>query len=244
MDEFFQNNGCSHQETATLQWFDDFPLVNPSAFVKYVDQRVGGMGKKGDGSGSSRDGNANKRMMEFLGKMWKPALQTMQTAQERVHRHMISERMRRERQKQSYLALHRLLPLGTKGDKNTIIQMAAARIQELEMCKEELMRRNSEIEMTLAASNNENNEGVSNKGKIINVKVTYPSCGIDSMLQVLKCLKNSGTKLRSMHSNFSPQEFSALLEIEAKVGVAEVENAVQRRLMEAETNFHCNFLQE
>lgn len=114
MDEFFQNNGCSHQETATLQWFDDFPLVNPSAFVKYVDQRVGGMGKKGDGSGSSRDGNANKRMMEFLGKMWKPALQTMQTAQERVHRHMINERMRRERQKQSYLALHRLLPLGTK----------------------------------------------------------------------------------------------------------------------------------
>lgn len=113
MDEFFQN-GCSHQETATLQWFDDFPLVNPSAFVKYVDLRVGGVGPKGGGSGSSRDGNANKRMMEFLGKMWKPALQTMQTAQERVHRHMISERMRRERQKQSYLALHRLLPLGTK----------------------------------------------------------------------------------------------------------------------------------
>lgn len=104
-----------------------------------------------------------------------------------------------------------------QGDKNTIIQMAATRIQELEVCKEELMRRNSEIEMTLAASNNENNEGVSNKGKMINVKVAYPSCGIDSMLQVLKCLKNSGTKLRSMHSNFSPQEFSALLEIEAKV---------------------------
>ncbi|XP_019180456.1 PREDICTED: transcription factor bHLH92 isoform X2 [Ipomoea nil] len=221
MDEFFQN-GCS-QETATpLQWFDDFlPLVNPSAFVKYVDQRVGGVGSKGDGSGSSRDGNANKRMVEFLGKMWKPALQTMQTAQERVHRHMINERMRRERQKQSYLALHRLLPLGTKGDKNTIIQMAAARIQELELCKEELMRRNSEIEMTLAASNNENNEGVSNKGKIISVKVAYPSSGIDSMLQVLECLKNSGTKLRSMHSNFSPQEFSALLEIEAKVCMGE-----------------------
>lgn len=97
--------------------------------------------------------------------------------------------------------------------------MAAARIQELEMHKEELMRRNNEIEMmTLAASNRENIEGVmSNSRAKINIKVAYPSCGIDSMLQVLKCLKNSGTQLKSMHSNFSPQEFSIMLDIETKV---------------------------
>lgn len=35
-----------------------------------------------------------------------------------------------------------------------------------------------------------------------------------------------------------------LIGLGVQVGVAEVDNAVQRRLMEAETNFHCNFLQE
>lgn len=51
----------------------------------------------------------------------------------------------------------------------------------------------------------------------IKAKVGNPICGVDSMLEVLKCLRNCGTKANSIQSSFSHQEFSTLIEIETKV---------------------------
>lgn len=103
-----------------------------------------------------------------------------------------------------------------QGDKNSIVQMAAQRIQELQRYVEELKRRNIELELALAAANHDDEE-ILEEAKI-KLRVAHPSSGIDSMLEVLKCLKDTGAKTKAMKSIFSSQDFSAVLQIEAKVG--------------------------
>lgn len=102
--------------------------------------------------------------------------------------------------------------LWLQGEKNAIVQTAVMRIQELQKYKESLKKRNDELQMILAEGEKEEFE----KAKI-KVKVNYPISGVDSMLEVLKCLKNCGTKANAMQSSFSQQEFSSMLEIETKV---------------------------
>lgn len=46
-----------------------------------------------------------------------------------------------------------------------------------------------------------------------------PPSGIDSLIGVLTTMKNMGLKARSIHSEFSHAEFSAVLETEPKVEV-------------------------
>ncbi|KAK4361582.1 hypothetical protein RND71_020534 [Anisodus tanguticus] len=228
MEEFFQ-----------VSWFDDNEanfVVKQSAFVSFEDKPIEGFGVFSYGSVSANHRNINKRKMEFLQKSWSPKNGEKKMEREKVHKHMIKERIRREKQKQSYLALHKLLPMGTKGEKNAIVQTAVRRIEELKKYKENLKKRNNELHMILAEGEKEEFE----KAKI-KAKVSYPISGVDSMLEVLKCLKNCGTKANAIQSNFSQQEFSTMIEIETKSGAAELEKAVQNTLFEAERNFRAHW---
>ena len=62
--------------------------------------------------------NVNKRMIEYWRKHWHEKKELPVSAgdleREKCHRHMLNERMRREKQKQCYLALHSMLPRNTK----------------------------------------------------------------------------------------------------------------------------------
>nr|BAH57060.1 AT5G43650 [Arabidopsis thaliana] len=53
-------------------------------------------------------------MVNLLRKNWEEKKNTVAPEKERSRRHMLKERTRREKQKQSYLALHSLLPFATK----------------------------------------------------------------------------------------------------------------------------------
>ncbi|XP_059315568.1 transcription factor bHLH92-like [Lycium ferocissimum] len=229
MEEFFQ-----------FSWFDNDEanfVVNQSAFVSFREQPIEGFGVFGYGSNvSANHQNMNKRMMEFLKKNCSPKNGEMKMEREKGQKHMIKERIRREKQKQSYLALHKLLPMGTKGEKNAIVQTATQRIQELQKYKENLKKRNDELQMILAESEKEEFEKAN-----IKAKVSYPISGVDSMLEVLKCLKNCGTKANAIQSSFSQQEFSTMIEIETKSGAAELEKVVQNTLLEAERNFRAHW---
>ncbi|XP_059315634.1 transcription factor bHLH92-like [Lycium ferocissimum] len=229
MEEFFQ-----------VSWFDNDEanfVVNQSAFVSFREQPIEGFGVFGyESNVSTNYQNMNKRMMEFLKKNWSPKNGEMKMEREKGHKHMIKERIRRQEQKQNYSALHKLLPMGTKGEKNAIVQTAAQRIQELQKYKENLKKRNDELQMILAESEKEEVEKAN-----IKAKVNYPISGVDSMLEVLKCLKNCGTKANAIQSNFSQQEFSTVIEIETKSGAAELEKAVQNTLVEAERNFRAHW---
>ncbi|XP_055811928.1 transcription factor bHLH92 [Solanum dulcamara] len=234
MEEFFQ-----------VSWFCDDAVdynnfvVNQSAFVSFGSKSIARFGVSSCGNVSMNHRNMNKKMMEFLKKNWSPKNgQGMKMDREKVHKHMIKERVRREKLKQSYLDLYKLLPMGTKSEKNAIVQTAARRIEELQKYKENLKKRNDELQMILAQSDQKEEEF--DKAKI-KAKVGYPICGVDSMLEVLKCLKNCGTKANSIQSSFSHQEFSTLIEIQTKSGAAEIEKAVQNTLFEAERNFRAHW---
>lgn len=101
-----------------------------------------------------------------------------------------------------------------QGDKNSIIRMAAKKIEELQRCAEEMRRRNLQVQASLASA-----EGERVGGAKIRLRVAEPASGVDSMLEVLKCLKAMGLKTRTIRSNFSAQEFSAELEIETEVPI-------------------------
>lgn len=82
-------------------------VPNRSAFRSYVrdnEQRMV----------SSSSVNVKRRMVNLLRKNWEGKKIVAVPEKERCRQHMMKERTRREKQKQSYLALHSLLPFGTK----------------------------------------------------------------------------------------------------------------------------------
>lgn len=99
-----------------------------------------------------------------------------------------------------------------QNDKNSITQMAAKRIQELKRYKDRLDRENWELEARLGAMGRGNVDSTR-----IRIKVPNPTSGVDSMVEVLKCLKSLGLKTTSIQSTFSDQEFQAVLDIETEV---------------------------
>ncbi|PHU21797.1 hypothetical protein BC332_06904 [Capsicum chinense] len=150
MEEFFQVSWFYDDET-----YNNF-VVNQSAFVSFESKLSDEFGVYSYGSVSTNHRNMNKRAMEFLKKNWISKNGQVKIEKEKGHKHMIKERIRREKQKQSYLALHKLLPMGTKGEKNAIVQTAASRIEELQKYKENLKKRNDELEMMILAENDSN----------------------------------------------------------------------------------------
>lgn len=97
-----------------------------------------------------------------------------------------------------------------QSDKNWIVQMATTNIQQLQRCKEELGKRNMELESILSKAG-------SVKWSRLRLRVANPTSGVDSMLEVLKCLQSLGLKTRNIQSRFSAHEFSVEVEIENKV---------------------------
>lgn len=91
--------------------------------------------------------------------------------------------------------------------------MAAKEIEELHKYKEELKRQNRGMEMVLGARKNEK---AVEKAEI-KLRVAYPASGVDSMLEVLRCLKDTGSTATAIQSSFSEHEFAAVLEVETKV---------------------------
>ncbi|XP_031272331.1 transcription factor bHLH92-like [Pistacia vera] len=121
-------------------------------------------------------------MIEFLRRINQSAKKESVNRQRTGHLLMINERMRREREKQHYLALRSMLSTGTRIDKNSTVQMAAMRIRELES--------------KLGKDTNENKIGI---------RVTNPISGIDYMVEALKSLKKTGSRIRNIQSEFSDQ---------------------------------------
>ncbi|XAR57348.1 hypothetical protein NMG60_11025463 [Bertholletia excelsa] len=230
MEEFFQYD--SH---GPAFWaIPEASPANQSAFVRYSGENPRG------GLGIRNEGNVHRRMVEMLRRMWMPMPAPAAEGRENCYRHMMNERMRREKQKLSYSALHSLLPRGTKSDKNSIVQEAAKEIQELEKRREELQRRNMEME-TIIANNLERENVKKGERAKIRIKVANPSSGTDSMLEVLKCLKKTGSSSRAIRSNISAQEMTAVVEVESEMGAGQVEEAVQRALLEAEWKLRGRF---
>lgn len=69
----------------------------------------------------------------------------------------------------------------------------------------------------MLGANESNSEGLEMEEAKIRINVAYPSSGIDSILEVLKCLKQTKSNIRLIQSKFLPQQFSAVLGIETKV---------------------------
>lgn len=116
MDNFFLDSVCQEEDNFwdliadDISGYDDksVSVPNKSAFRSYVkgtEQMV---------MSSSSKVNMNKRMVNLLRKNWEEKKKAVAPEKERCRRHMMKERTRREKQKQSYLALHSLLPLPTK----------------------------------------------------------------------------------------------------------------------------------
>ncbi|OMO54753.1 hypothetical protein CCACVL1_27602 [Corchorus capsularis] len=215
------------------------PPVSQTAFLPYSNIPRIEFGQQSaaatgcNGGMMMTSGNMNKKMIEFLMKSWsKPNTETRNSERERSFKHMMNERVRREKQKQSYFALHAKLPRGTKNDKNSIVQTATRRVQELEWLKKDLENRNYELQASLGAMNYE--EKNDHEGTKITVKIDNPMSGIDSMLEVLKCLKTMDLNPRMIQSKFTTQEFLAVMDIGTQIGAAEVEKVVNITVQEAE----------
>ncbi|KAJ6725922.1 TRANSCRIPTION FACTOR BHLH92 [Salix purpurea] len=209
MDHFFQQQLLQDD----VFCYENCP-VNQSAFVPYICRPWGTGSEVGVGSSSMEvhPTNMNKRMIELVKRSFTVRIETQEPDSKRCYQHMMSERLRRQKERNGYLALHSVLPHDTKKDKNSIILMAAKQIQELEMYKEMLKIRNDEIEERLAASAIGNVESTQ-----IRIEVPNPTSRVDPMIDVLKCLKNLGSKTRSIRSQFSDKELVAVMEIETKL---------------------------
>ncbi|KZV48208.1 Basic helix-loop-helix DNA-binding superfamily protein [Dorcoceras hygrometricum] len=213
-------------------------MNSQSAFSSYTNEPRVGFASKSNANGSNRE-NVHKRMLQFLKKNWstnggRTGSTTGEMERGRGKKHVMGERLRRETHRRFYGALHELLPPGTKRDQKSILETTIKKIKELQKMKEELERRNNEVEIILGARENE----VTLEKAEIELKVGNPASGIDSMLEVLRSLKYTNSTATAMHSNFSQRQFSAKLEIETKMRAADVEREVRRSLFQVETKFH------
>ncbi|KAF6173457.1 hypothetical protein GIB67_027152 [Kingdonia uniflora] len=186
----------------------------------------------------SNERNMNKRMIAFLRALPSTTDNKPKSLEkDRCFGHMVCERLRREKEKQNYAALHPLLPAGTKIDKISIVQMATLQLQDLQNVKEELRKQNYELEKKLCVKEEEK----INVAKIT-LQVKGPSSSMDSMIGVLRCLKSMGLKASTISSLFSTDELSAAMDIETKIEAGLVKKAVESALAEVENKFQSKFL--
>ncbi|KAE8714617.1 40S ribosomal protein S15-like isoform 1 [Hibiscus syriacus] len=198
-----------------ISWYEALPPISTGSFQPYsLTPRV-------ETAGCNNAGNMNKRMIEYLRTIDQVSKTTAKDDdKQRNVKHKLNERQRREKEKNCYFALYSMLAPGTKNDKKSIVQMATKRVEELELVKKDLERRNKELQ-----ANNEGNK--------IRVKIDNPVYGIDSVLKALKCLKTLDSKPRMIQSNFIDQEFLAVLDTSTQMGAADVENALNKAMQEA-----------
>lgn len=96
-----------------------------------------------------------------------------------------------------------------QNDKNSIVQMAAQQLQQLQGVKEDLERQHEELRTRVE----EEERGLSK----VKIRVANPSSPIDSIVEVLKCLTRMNLRAKVIGSEFTDGEFSAMFEIESKV---------------------------
>ncbi|KAE8677652.1 40S ribosomal protein S15-like isoform 1 [Hibiscus syriacus] len=195
-----------------ISWYQTLPPVSLSAFQPYS------MTPRVETAGCNNAGNMNRRMIAFL-RVNVRVSTTAADDKRRNLKHKLNERLRREKEKNCYFALYSMLPPGTKNDKKSIVQMASMRVQELELVKD-LERKNKELQ-------------AKNEGNKIRVRIDDPTYGIDSLIEALKCLKTLDSKPRMIRSNFTNQEFLAVLDTATEMRAADMENAVNRAMQEA-----------
>ncbi|KAK6914032.1 Myc-type, basic helix-loop-helix (bHLH) domain [Dillenia turbinata] len=230
MDSFSED-----QFEPDMFWLEESLQMNQSAFLGYAEKPIENLSSKNFFVGSNSD-SMNMKMVNSVGDNGIKQSEAMEPEKDRSHQPMINERMRREREKQNYNALHSLLPPKTKDDKNSIVTVAIKEVQEMQSQKKELEKRNEELMRNLVEEEDEKIEVAK-----IRVTVNKPSSGIDSMLGVFHCLKNLGIKIRSIQSNFSYEQLSAILEIETKLPAEEVEKEVERTLIDVEKKLLFQF---
>ncbi|CAN1841214.1 Transcription factor bHLH92, partial [Linum perenne] len=184
---------------------------------------------------SANPSNLNKRMMQFQKTNWEANGRNKQS-----FRHMMSERLRREREKDGYSSLLSMLPPNTKNNKNSIVTGATRRIEELEGYKQLLETRIMELqEATHESSSDDHGGNRSRVVKKVEIKVANPASGLGSMLEVLYQLEALGAKPTTIHAKFSRQEFQAAMDVETQrlcnqEDAGEVEKAVQNSLHDTE----------
>lgn len=107
MEHFF-----AYRSQPVFSWLEEEVPAKPSAFVSYTQHDAPAF----VGNDMSTHVNIKKRIREFLIKSMSTTNQEIHDylENERSRRHMLSERMRREKQKHNYMRLHSLLPSGTK----------------------------------------------------------------------------------------------------------------------------------
>ncbi|XP_010274176.1 PREDICTED: transcription factor bHLH92-like [Nelumbo nucifera] len=224
-------------ETQRATNWPEAPSVNQSAFTRYttLTQEF----RPNNPVSVSNRPNCNKRIIELLRAISNARSKSRESETDRCYRHMISERVRRDKQRQNYEALHSILPPGTKNEKISIVRAATSYLQDLEKLKEELEKQNHELGVSLAGKADQTQDST----KKIRLQVCNPSSAIDSMVWVLRWLKSMNLKARKIESKFSVQEFSAVLEIETEIEAAAVENAMQCALMEVERKLAVDFVE-
>lgn len=67
-----------------------------------------------------------------------------------------------------------------QSDKQSILEMAGKEMDDLQRCRDELGKRNGEMEMEMMINVEEAE---------LNLKVEFPASAVDSFLDVLKCLR-------------------------------------------------------
>ncbi|KAL6006868.1 hypothetical protein ACLOJK_032364 [Asimina triloba] len=170
------------------------PVFRPRVFAPY-ESRSGGFSRE-EGNFQPNRRNSTRRMIELLRAMWSASVDRRERDCSQGYRHMIKERRRREEMRQRYLDLRSMLPPGTKSDNITVIQEAASHLINLQCLKEELQRRNQELEASLQKIKEPFPEGAAN----VEFEVVDPPSAVGLMIEVMKCLKSREMKVRAIRS--------------------------------------------
>ncbi|KAL9689072.1 hypothetical protein QQ045_033502 [Rhodiola kirilowii] len=219
MESFFYQD----QPPASSSWFHDSLVGKPSDFVPFSEQEW----VKVDAVSEEKN-NVKRRMVEMLRGRWKKSEEATVAEKERRLKHMVKEMLRRRSHNEGFTSLRAILPTRTKSDKISIITAAATEIMRTRRTLEDLRRRNMELKKKLDA------KGKGGVMSIVKIRVGNPVSGIDSMVEVLHCLKDSGSDIRRIRAHFSEQELSAELEVDSRIAENEVEKAVQNTLVQVE----------
>ncbi|XP_034593211.1 uncharacterized protein [Setaria viridis] len=249
-----------------------------SAFEAYQRQRAPAllespMGRghqhSNSGAGSGANVNVHRRMFDYLrrivhhdaaaaGTAVHPApgneeaatvpSSTPQAPRSSRFRHIMRERLRRERVSQGFADLHALLPPGasSKGSKNDIVGAAAGYIWELEGRKGWLRARNQELMLERAASSRWRGGGARNAGggggDDMVVKVRAESgdhaTAVDVFEAVLRRLKAmEELRVTAIRSCFCAGGMWMDVGVEShQVSTREVDKAITNALMELSGN--------
>ncbi|KAH7666087.1 Myc-type basic helix-loop-helix (bHLH) domain-containing protein [Dioscorea alata] len=200
---------------------------------------------------SNEQRNVHQRVIEYLRKIPKTNNPKMEMRVEgnssRLFRHMMKERLRREKISQCYADLYSIILPRPKADKNSIVQSAAVYLKELQICKEELRRQNKMLREKIDTGNILRSKGIDSRTEYemkddnmsieetkIEVQLMNPVSTIDSMIEALQCMKGMGVKAMSIHSEFYGDEFTTMMTINTKVEKSEVGRAVEGTPVEME----------